>query len=734
VALDAGIPKPLDYSIPEEKAAGIVAGMRVLVTLRGKQVRGTVLNLKEEGEVKKLHPIDELLSEEPALTPDLLELALWISSYYAAPLGKVVKSFLPASVRKESKPKTQLYLKSLLPLPKLRTLCSELRSRSAPQAALLDLLLKSPSGMLLSEALGQSGSSRASVTALEKQKAVTVKTVTIDRMHLANQEFFRTQHKRLNQEQAEALKKITDSLSESSFAPHLIHGVTGSGKTEVYLQAIGEALAQKKGAIYLVPEIALTSQTIERLKGRFEEEVAILHYRLSDGERLDTWRKIRAGKAPIVIGARSAIFSPVPNLGLIIVDEEHESSYKQSEESPKYQARDVAIMRAKFAHATVVLGSATPSLESYSNALSGKYTLSTLKQRATNAKLPTIHIVDMQREFARNGGFTLFSEALIDGMKKRIEIGEQTLLFLNRRGYHTSAQCPECAQAVKCPHCEISLTYHKRGNILSCHLCDHQIKPPRSCPYCLHEGDFKFRGAGTEMLERSLHALLPTIRTLRLDADTTKQKGSHEAIFKEFRSGKADILIGTQMIAKGLHFPQVTLVGVINTDGSLNIPDFRASETVFQLLTQVSGRSGRSDLPGEVIIQTHLPDHPIIRLASKGNYEDFYREEVEARQLFNFPPHTHLIKCTFAATNETECQSHATRLRKAIIALLPASAEILPLVPCGYAKIKSMYRYQCLIKCKNPAAIAGQIKELFEKEQSRYFRCGIDVDPTSTFF
>ncbi|NGX46067.1 MAG: Primosomal protein N', partial [Chlamydiae bacterium] len=649
VALDAGIPKPLDYSIPEDKASGVVAGMRVLVTLRGKQVRGTVLSLKNEGEVKKLHPIDELLASEPALTPDLLELAFWISEYYAAPLGKVMKSFLPAPVRKESKAKTQLFLKSLLSLPKLRTLCSELRSRSTAQAALLDLLLKSPSGMLLSEALRQSNASRASVMALEKIKAVTVKSITIDRMHLANQEFFRTQPKALTEEQSTALKKITDSLAGNTFAPHLIHGVTGSGKTEIYMQAIAAALAQKKGAIYLVPEIALTSQTIERLKGRFEECIAILHYRLSEGERLDAWRKIRKGEAPIVIGARSAIFSPMPNLGLIIVDEEHENSYKQSEESPKYNGRDVAIMRAKFANATVLLGSATPSVESYTNALKGKYILSTLKKRATNAQLPTIHVVDMQREFARNGGYTLFSEPLIDGMKKRIELGEQTLLFLNRRGYHTSAQCPSCAQPVKCPHCEISLTYHKRGDILSCHLCDHQVRPPRHCPHCSHEGDFKFKGAGTEMIERSLHALLPSVRTLRLDADTTKQKGSHEAIFKEFRSGKADILIGTQMVAKGLHFPQVTLVGVINTDGSLNIPDFRASENVFQLLTQVAGRAGRSELPGEVIIQTHLPDHPIIGLASEGNYDDFYKEEIETRILFNFPPHTHLIKCTFAA-------------------------------------------------------------------------------------
>ncbi|NGX27725.1 MAG: hypothetical protein K940chlam6_01663, partial [Chlamydiae bacterium] len=417
----------------------------------------------------------------------------------------------------------------------------------------------------------------------------------------------------------------------------------------VYLQAIAHILKQGMGILYLVPEIALTAQTIERFKGRFGgEQIAVLHYRLSDGERFDAWHKIRKGEAKIVIGARSAIFSPVCNLGLIIVDEEHESSFKQSEEAPKYHARDVAVMRAKFSSCPVVLGTATPSIESYTNALQGKYQLHRLSMRADNASLPKVTIIDMKQEFERAKGFTLFSEKLLKGIKERYAKGEQILLFLNRRGYHTTAICSACSHIEKCPHCDLPLTYHRREATLSCHLCDFRKPTPKSCPSCHADGPLKFKGAGTEMVERSLHALFPDIRTLRLDADTTRHKGSHEQIFKQFRSGKADVLIGTQMIAKGLHFPMVTLVGVLGLDGSLNIPDFRASENVFQLLTQVSGRSGRGELMGEVLIQTHLTKHNTILHAASGDFESFYAEEIETREMFGFPPFTHLVKFSFS--------------------------------------------------------------------------------------
>ena len=484
----------------------------------------------------------------------------------------------------------------------------------------------------------------------------------------------------------------------------------------MYLQAIDRALQLKKGVLFLVPEIALTGQMIERLRGRFQEKIAILHCRLSEGERHDAWHHMREGKAMIAIGARSAIFSPIQNLGLIIVDEEHEPSYKQSDEAPAYHGRDVAVMRGKLLGATVLLGSATPSVESYHNAQRGKYKLSVLKGRADSATLPEVTVVDMKEETAKNKGFTLFSSPLIKAIEERVRIGEQVILFLNRRGYHTSQMCSACAHVLQCPHCDTNLTFHLGDNVLACHLCDHRLTPPpKCCPSCKVEGSLKFKGAGTEMVERALHALLPEIRTLRLDADTTRHKGSHEILFKSFRAGKADVLIGTQMIAKGLHFPQVTLVGVLNADGSLQIPDFRASETVFQLLTQVAGRSGRGALRGEVIIQTHLPQHPIIDLAKEQNYEGFFAQEIALRELFRYPPFTHLVKITFRGKDPQKVQESAEDLRLKLIMQLPADFEILPLVPCGHAKIKGDFRFQFIIKAEK----IGQLLPLLQKEERR---------------
>ncbi len=387
----------------------------------------------------------------------------------------------------------------------------------------------------------------------------------------------------------------------------------------------------------------------------------------------------------------------------------------------------------KFTQATVLLGSATPSVESYYNVTRGKYQLSVLKNRADKATLPQVTVVDMKTEFERNKGFTLFSSPLIDAIKARIEIGEQVMLFLNRRGYHTSQLCTSCSHVMQCPECDVNLTFHLGENILACHLCDYRLSPPpRNCPSCHKEGFLKFKGAGTEMVERSLHAILPEVRTLRLDADTTRHKGSHEMLFKSFRAGKADVMIGTQMIAKGLHFPQVTLVGVLNADGSLQIPDFRAEETVFQLLTQVAGRSGRGTLSGQVIIQTHLPDHAVIALAKAQDFEGFFKREIALRELFGYPPFTHLVKLTFTGKNPTLVEDRAAALRSRLIAQLPPAFEILPVVPCGHAKIKGEYRFQFLIKGEKIA----QLQKLLplEERADKSCRLFIDVDPLSTFF
>jgi primosomal protein N' (replication factor Y) len=733
VILDSSLEEPLDYAIPAD-FIDLKAGMRVLVPLRGKTAKGTVLALKSHSSYPT-KPISQILNEDPLVSPELFKLASWISKYYSAPLSKVLKTILVPSLRDETtKHKTQSFIKPLLSLEKMREKCEELRRKRPAQAKVLDQLLQSPKGLFLSELLEKSGVTDSPVKTLESQQILQVQEVRIDRSPIFEHEFFPTKPKKLNPEQQQTLEAILASCG--TFQTHLIHGVTGSGKTEVYLQAIDHVLKMGKGIIYLVPEIALTSQTIERFKGRFGgEKIAILHHRLSSGERFDAWHKIRSGEATIVIGARSAIFSPVPHLGMIIVDEEHESSYKQSDETPKYHARDVAVVRGHLTKCPVILGSATPSLESYFNTVNGKYQLHRLQHRADRALLPQVKIIDMRKEFEKAKGFVLFSDPLITGIKRRFEKGEQTLLFLNRRGYHTAAQCPSCSYVVGCPHCELSLTYHLGEKILACHLCDFRQNPPTSCPECHADGPLKFKGAGTEMVERALHALFPTIRTLRLDADTTRHKGSHEKIFKEFRSGKADVLIGTQMIAKGLHFPLVTLVGVIGLDGSLNIPDFRASENVFQLLTQVAGRAGRGDLPGEVLIQTHLPDNAIIAHAANQDYDAFYNEEIQTRELFGFPPYSHLIKFSFSGSDPHACETHAKRFRELLIEHLPSNVEINPVIPCGYAKIKGKYRFQCLVKIEKVGRILSQVQQLrtqFGKKGD--IRLSVDVDPLTTFF
>ena len=729
VVLDDAVDRPLDYRIPQNLLGKVAIGTRVHVPVRRSQRQGTVIAIKDSSLFAKLQEIAEAHSDKTHVTEELFRLAAWMSDYYCTPLRKVLQVILPSSVRGKAKAKEQLFIKPALSVNQLAVLCQELRQSHPPQALVLDAVMQSPKGVLLSKLLETA--SRSPIDSLIKRKVLFSQKVQIDRSLLPDVDYFPTKSKILNDEQKETLEKIYASLEQNRFEVRLVHGVTGSGKTEVYLQAIERALQLKKGVLFLVPEIALTSQMIEKLKGRFQEKIAILHYRLSQGERFDAWHQIRDGKATIAIGARSSVFSPVQNLGLIIVDEEHEGSYKQSEDSPAYHARDVAVMRGKIASATVVLGSATPSIESYFNAKKEKYQLSVLKNRADRAVLPQVTIVDMKKEFAKAKGFTLFSDRLLSSIKERIEIGEQVILFLNRRGYHTSRMCKSCSHILQCLHCDANLTFHLGDNVLACHLCDYRLSPPpRICPKCKAEDDLKFKGAGTEMVERALHALLPSIRTLRLDADTTRHKGSHERLFKQFRAGKADALIGTQMIAKGLHFPQVTLVGVLNADASLQIPDFRASEQVFQLLTQVAGRSGRGALSGEVIIQTHLPDHEVIELAREQNYEKFFEHEIGIRELFKYPPYTRLVKFTFSGKDADQVQDAATSVRGHLVEKLPAHVEIFPIVPCGHAKMKDEFRFQFLIKAEK----LGRLSALLPTALREKVRVFIDVDPLSTFF
>lgn len=735
VILEVNINKTLDYGVPKELIGKVKPGMKVTVPLRGRPQAGFVHELKGTCDYVPVQPIKALSSSDKLITEEVFDLALWMARYYCTPLNKVLKAILPSSIRKDGQHKQQLSVTRNKTREELANYCVSIRNRYPKQAEILDAMLTVRKGILLTELQEMVDCQRGPINTLVKNGYLAIDTVRIDRSPLEGAEYFKTKPKKLNPAQAEALSNIVKSLEAEKFETHLLYGVTGSGKTEVYLQAIERALQVNKGTIMLVPEISLTPQTVERFRSRFEGQIAILHHRLSQGERFDEWHKIKEGRAKIVIGARSAIFCPLPDVGLIIVDEEHESSYKQSEEAPCYNARDVAVMRGFKSNASVILGSATPSLESFYNAKIGKYTLSKLDNRADNAYKPKVKIVDMKNEYAKAKGFTNFCEDLLDGIKKRQEIGEQTILFLNRRGYHTVLMCKSCGEAIRCEHCDVSLTYHKISSLLACHLCGFTRPKPSSCPKCKSPETMQFKGVGTEQVEKSLYAIFPEIRIIRLDADTTRHKGSHQKLLREFGTGKADVLIGTQMVAKGLHFPQVTLVGVLNSDATLNMPDFRASETVFQLITQVSGRSGRGSLPGEVIIQTCMTDNRTIQLAAKQDYDAFYEEEVVSRDYFNYPPFQRLVKVCFSGTNQELTHKFAVRWGQLLVDGLPKEYEVYPVVASGYAKVKDRFRYHLLIRGPSVSPINHVLTKVAEHlKKPKDIKVLFDIDTLSTYF
>lgn len=727
VVLDQNLKKPLDYAIPEELFGKIEIGMRVEVPLRNNAVKATVVSLKQHSSVPNPKSLLRLLRPDAALSEPLWKLAEWMASYYAAPLQRVLKCFIPPSLRNEVKEKKEILLTVSLTKEKAAEQIAQLRAKHPIYATILEKLLEAPKGIKAAELMEELNISRSPIQTLIGRKWIARTEITSS--NIEEEEFFPSKPKTLNNEQKVCLDSIKATLDSNRFGAHLIQGVTGSGKTEVYLQAISATLALGKSAILLVPEIALTSQTIERFRARFQEKIAIWHHKRSLGERSAAWDLLKAGKTQIVIGARSAIFCPIQNVGLIIIDEEHDSSYKQSEEIPCYHGRDVAVMRAHIENAAVVLGSATPSIESRHNGDVGKYQLHKLMQRATSAPMPKVKIVDMRREFEIHGGFTHFSSPLIEALKARIEAGEQSLLFLNRRGYHRLQTCASCQYTVKCPHCDLSLTFHKSAEELRCHLCDHRQEVPSSCPQCSSRESLQFKGFGTEHVERSLHALLPGVRTLRMDRDTTQKKTSHEDLYKQFRAHKADVLIGTQMIAKGFHFPSATLVGILNIDATLQIPDFRSAEQVFQLLTQVAGRAGRSELPGEVILQTFLPDHPLFTLAASQDYDAFYNTELEERRLFSYPPFCHLVKITASGPDPIETEAAARAIYTQLQELLPPSTQLLPPLPAGHPKIKDSYRFQFIIKTLKISSLRSVLSQIPSSNNVK-----IDVDPISVFF
>jgi primosomal protein N' (replication factor Y) len=553
----------------------------------------------------------------------------------------------------------------------------------------------------------------------------------------ANRSILRTSPLDPMPEQAEALRRIAAVVDRCASAAGdsggagrhvvLLYGITGSGKTEVYLQAIAHARRLGRGAIVLVPEISLTPQTVELFVARFGEEVAVLHSRLSDGERHDEWHRIQAGQAPIVVGARSAVFAPVSPLGIVIVDEEHEPSYKQ-DESPRYHARDVAVMRGRLERCAVVLGSATPSLESWVNARNGKYELARLPRRVDDRKLPVMRIVDMRVETQAQGKVSLLSRPLVEAIRARLDKAQQVILFLNRRGFASSLTCPKCGFVAQCDSCSVAFTYHRVDERLLCHICGSARPVPPNCPKC-GDAAFRFAGAGTQRVESVVRLCFPHAKVQRMDADTTSRRHAHADILGDFRVGKTDILIGTQMIAKGLHFPNVTLVGVVNADMGLNLPDFRAGERSFQLFAQVAGRAGRGEVPGEVIVQTSTPFHNAIQAARRLDFEGFCDQEMEFRRELGYPPFGRLTCVTFKGRNEARVAFLAGAFGDKWRGLVSPRVTVAAACPAPLAKAKEHYRFQVMARGPSARELADPLRETVRQvPMPPDVTCAVDVD------
>ncbi len=733
VSLEIALRKEFDYSIPAELAGQIDVGSRVQVPFGSRKILGVVTAVAEESGHANLKPILKVIGAQTLVTPKVLKLARWIGEYYCCAPEIALKSVLPEAVRKEDAGwRERLFVRALAvtgEFPKLPKRQQEVwniveERRELPLAELLEL----------------TKTTAATVRKLEDRGLVSITSEVSERDPYARETILPTQNIILNPAQAQALGEITKAMdTENSSRTFLLHGVTGSGKTEIYLQALAHALEQGKGAMVLVPEISLTPQTVERFKARFSSGklqtlVAVLHSHLSAGERHDEWHKIRQGRARIVIGARSAIFAPVEPLGLIIVDEEHEQTYKQ-EEAPRYHARDVAVMRGQMENAVVVLGSATPSMESYANCKKGKFTLLNLPERVDDQKMPQVRVVDMRQAMFKEKGPPLFSPQLKEAIKQRLERGEQTILFLNRRGYSTSLMCPKCGYVANCPNCSVSLTYHRIEQKLSCHICGHNEKVPLVCPEpkCKNPA-IRFAGTGTQKVEEVLAKLFPKARVKRMDADTMKRKDDYRHVLGDFRAGKLDILVGTQMIAKGLHFPNVTLVGIIYADSALHQPDFRAGERTFQLLTQVAGRAGRGDVEGEVFVQAFTPFHPAIQFARRHDFVGFYEQEIEFREQLKYPPTSRVALLTLKGRSEEKVKFSADHLKRELEKKLKNLKDLVIAgpAPAPLLRAENFYRYQIMLRTRAMSALSRELAIIVQSlTLPDDVTLAVDIDPVS---
>ncbi len=715
VLLDGFNDMVLDYAIPESMQH-ITRGCRVMIPLRNRTTTGTVISVGEPGEGLKNHlkPLVALIEDTTAVSSKLMDLAEWAARYYAVPAEQLIRCIVPEPVRRERHEEKTRKMVVLTQWPGDEEM-NKINTRAPRQAAILRYLHH---GEKKREPLADLGGSPALAPcrALEKRGFVRIEDEAIHRDPVGDEAFAPSAPLALNDEQAAALSAITGACETNKPKPIVLQGVTGSGKTEVYLQAAAHVLQQGKGVLILVPEISLTPQTMARFKSRFcasNTKVAILHSAMSDGERFDEWHAIRKGEARIAIGPRSALFAPVQRLGLIIVDEEHDASYKQ-ENAPRYHGRDLAVLRAYLENACIVLGSATPSLETLFNVQSGKYTMLRMDKRADGQRLPLTRVLDMRTEPKDKRYLGIVSERLRMAMEDRLRKGEQTILLLNRRGFARSLQCPDCGHMVCCEHCAIPLTYHVTEDRLICHICGYRAATPKKCPQCGSAG-ILLEGYGTQKVERVLQRCFPQARIRRVDADVTTRKNALRDILADFRAHRIDILLGTQMISKGLDFPGVTLVGVLNADIGLSMPDPRAAERTFQLLTQVAGRAGRGDIDGEVIIQTYTPHAAAIQYARRHDTDGFAEDELKLRRELEFPPYTHMAVLTVRSVNEDVAEFSMNTLHKRLLGCMPGSIGISDPMPAPIAKAYGQYRFQCTLKCSSARLIADVVSAEIRK-------------------
>ncbi len=730
-----GSDRTFQYRVPEALAGSLRFGHRVRVPFGGRRVTGFVVGFSQRQVVDNVKEIIELVDNRSFFREDQLDLARWIASYYLCDTVRALHAVIAPVLKKTTGKRITRYYCRVTP-EKLEEMRREMGRRAPKSLAVLETALKNP-GLSRRHLAALAGASPSVVDKLAAGKWLRVESeIPLRDPYPSPPPGAAAAGVRLTAEQEKAVREINAALRAGGHRVFLLHGVTGSGKTEVYLHCIEQVLRAGRQAIALVPEISLTPQMVKIFRARFGRSMAVLHSRMSDGERYDEWRRIEDGEAPVVLGARSAVLAPVPDPGLVIIDEEHEWSYKQ-EETPRYHARAVALYRTRKSGGMLVLGSATPSLESYCRVLpGGAYKLLSLPKRIEGKGMPEVRVVDMRQELrAGNGG--IFSFLLQRKLQERLQKKEQAIIFLNRRGLNTLVVCRECGMVLKCFRCEISLTYHMDG-LLRCHYCNYTVKAPQFCPDC-GSRQIGYFGTGTQRVEKELQALVPGARVLRMDADTTTRKGSHQRILDAFSRGAADILVGTQMIAKGLDIPGVTLVGVVNADISLHMPDFRAGERTFQLLAQVAGRTGRGKTPGEVLIQTYTPEHYAIQTAARHDYHTFFRRELSLRKSMGYPPFSKMVRLLVHGASESAVREAALNLRELLDGLVKGADRdkiyIVGPAPAPVARLKGVHRWHVITWSPDYHGLRRVMEELRRRTgfnlPGKELSLSVDVDPMS---